>query len=82
MTIVATNNVHYAEMPEYEVKELLNAIDQNIPVSQLQGFRTVEQYLKSQEEMARLFNDAPEAIATTEKITEKCNLELDFPYLA
>jgi len=34
--IVATNNVHYAEMEEYRVKELLNAIDQNIPVSWLQ----------------------------------------------
>ncbi len=28
--VVATNNVHYAEMDKYVVKELLNAIDQNI----------------------------------------------------
>jgi len=48
LPIVATNNVHYTEMPEYEVKDLLNAIDQNIPIAQLSGFRTVEQYLKSQ----------------------------------
>ena len=49
--IVATNNVHYAEIGDYRIKELLNAIDQNIPVSQLAGFRTVEQYLKSPREM-------------------------------
>ena len=38
--IVATNNVHYADMAQYRIKELLNAIDNNTPVSQLQGYRT------------------------------------------
>ena len=75
--IVATNNVHYAEMEGYQVKELLNAIDRNIPVSQLQGYRTVEQYLKSPKEMVRLFQDLPEAIATTEEIASRCNLDLE-----
>jgi DNA polymerase III alpha subunit len=32
LQMVCTNDVHYAEMEEYTVKELLNAIDQNIPV--------------------------------------------------
>ena len=75
--VVATNNVHYTEMEEYKVKELLNAIDQNIPVSQLQGCRTVEQYLKSPEEMVKLFKDFPEAIEMTEEIASRCNLELE-----
>jgi error-prone DNA polymerase len=75
--VVATNNVHYAEMGEYKVKELLNAIDQNIPVVQLQGHRTVEQYLKSPKEMLKLFRDLPEAIAMTEEIASRCNLELE-----
>ncbi len=75
--VVATNNVHYAEMEEYKVKELLNAIDQNIPVTRLQSYRTVEQYLKSPKEMMRLFNYLPEAIDTTEEIASRCNLELE-----
>lgn len=75
--VVATNNVHHVEMLEYEVKELLNAIGQNIPVAWLPGVRTVEQYLKSTEEMVRLFSDVPEAIAMTEQIAERCNLELE-----
>ncbi len=75
--VVATNNVHYAAMKEYKVKELLNAIDQNIPVSQLPGYRTVEQYLKSPKEMTRLFKDIPEAISMTEEVASRCNLELD-----
>ena len=35
LPLVATNNVHYAEMEEYAVKELLNAIDRNVPVPRL-----------------------------------------------
>ncbi len=75
--VVATNNVHYVETEDYRVKELLNAIDRNIPVSKLEGYRTVEQYLKSAQEMARLFQDLPEALAMTEEIASRCNLELD-----
>ncbi|MFC1901354.1 DNA polymerase III subunit alpha [Chloroflexota bacterium] len=76
LPVVATNNVHYAEMPEYEVKELLNAIGQNIPVLNSNGSRTVEQYLKSADEMERLFRDIPEAVALAEAIAARCNLEL------
>ena len=75
--IVATNDVHYSRMEEYKIKELLNAIDQNMPVSQMPGYRTVEQYLKSAKEMMKLFKDLPEAIAMTEDIASKCNLELE-----
>jgi len=74
---VATNNVHYATMHEYKIKELLNAIDLNIPVSMLSGYRTVEQYLKSPGQMKRLFKDFPEAINMTGEIVCRCNLELE-----
>ncbi|MFC1899534.1 DNA polymerase III subunit alpha [Chloroflexota bacterium] len=76
LSIAATNNVHYAEMNGYRIKELLNAIGQNIAVKQLNGYRTVEQYLKSQKEMMSLFKDLPEAITNTEEIASKCNLKL------
>jgi error-prone DNA polymerase len=75
--IVATNNVHYAEMEEYVVKELLNAIGQNVPVSDLRCYRTVEQYLKSSKEMASLFGDFPQALAATEEVASRCDLELE-----
>jgi error-prone DNA polymerase len=77
LSIVATNNVHYADMEDYRIKELLNAIDRNIPVSSLSGNRTVEQYLKSEEEMTRLFQDFPEAVTMTEEIASRCDLELE-----
>jgi error-prone DNA polymerase len=74
---VATNNVHYATMREYKIKELLNAIDLNVPVSMLPGYRTVEQYLKSPGQMNELFKDFPEAISMTAEIASRCNLELE-----
>jgi len=74
--IVATNNVHYSDVGGYAVKEMLNAIDANMPVHALTGPRTVEQYLKSQKEMAALFRDYPEAIRATEQIAAGCSLEL------
>ncbi len=77
LPVVATNNVHYAEMEEYTIKELLNAIDRNISVYRLENYRTVEQYLKSQDEMASLFADCPEAVEMTEEIAARCNLELE-----
>ena len=77
LPIVATNNVHCTEMEEYEIKELLNAIGRNTPVSQLEDHRTVEQYLKSQKEMAKLFKDFPEAIDATVEIASRCNLGLE-----
>lgn len=77
LPIVATNNVHYAEMHDYRIKELLNAIGRNIPVSQSQSYRTVEQYMKSQKEMSLLFKDFPESIDMTEEIAAACNLELE-----
>ncbi len=75
--VVATNNVHYADMKDYRIKELLNAIDQNTGVSQLAGYRTVEQYLKSTREMTKLFHDLPQAVVMTEEIAARCHLELE-----
>jgi len=76
LPIVATNNVHYAEMEEYAAHELLQAIREIVPVEQLSGSRTVEQYLKPPVEMAALFRNIPEAISNTVAVAEQCNLKL------
>ena len=41
-------------------------------------FGSEEFYLKSQEEMAALFPDVPEAIENTGKIADRCDVELEF----
>ncbi len=77
LPVVATNDVHYAEVEEYKIKELLNAIDQNIPVWQLQYCRTAEKYLKSPEQMKKLFRYLPQAMDMTLEIASRCNLDLE-----
>ena len=74
---VATNNVHYLEMRDYRVRELLNAIDRIAPVTQSAGPRTVEQYFKSPAEMKRLFKDFPGAADMSLEIASLCNLQLE-----
>jgi len=75
--IIASNNVHYADVEGYAVKELLNSIGANMPSHALSGPRTVEQYLKSQKEMEALFRDHPQAIRATGEVAARCNLEMD-----
>jgi error-prone DNA polymerase len=74
---VATNNVHYLEMKNYRIRELLNAIGLITPVTRLPGQRTVEQYFKSPAEMERLFKDFPGATAMSLEIASMCNLEME-----
>ena len=74
---VATNNVHYPGVKDYRIRELLNAIGLIVPVTQLPGARTVEQYFKSPAEMNRLFKDFPGATAMSLEIADRCNLELE-----
>ncbi len=75
--VVATNNVHYVAMKDYKIKELLNAVGQNCPISKRAGYRTVEQYLKTDAEMRHLFRDCPEAVDMTEEIASLCTLDLE-----
>ena len=74
---VATNNVHYPGVKDYRIRELLNAIGLIVPVTQLPGARTVEQYFKSPAEMERLFKDFPGATSMSLEIASRCNLELE-----
>lgn len=74
---VATNNVHYLNMRDYRIHELLQAIGHITPVQQIPGQRTVEQYFKSPSEMERLFRDFPGATAMSLEVASRCNLELE-----
>ncbi|MGA2367348.1 MAG: DNA polymerase III subunit alpha [Dehalococcoidia bacterium] len=75
--VVATNNIHYLGMRDYRIHELLNAIQLLVPVTQLPGPHTVEQYFKSPAEMERLFKDFPGATAMSLEIASRCNLDLE-----
>ncbi|MFC1624104.1 DNA polymerase III subunit alpha [Candidatus Omnitrophota bacterium] len=78
--VVATNDVHYLTRESAKAHEALLCIQTQTTLQDPKRMRlqTDQFYFKSPEEMKELFKDIPEAISNTIKITERCNLELDF----
>ena len=78
--LVCTNDVHYIEKEDSKMQEVLLAIGtgKKIGDEDLMSFETDEFYLKSAEEMEKLFGNIPEALENTLKIAEKCNIEFEF----
>jgi len=78
--LVATNDVHYLTKDSAKAHEALLCIQTQTTLDDPNRMKlqTDQFYFKSPEEMKTLFKDVPEAISNTIKITEKCNLELDF----
>lgn len=77
---VATNDVHYVNKEDAQSHDILLCIQTatNVDDDNRMKFATDEFYFKSYEEMDKLFSYVPDAIENTNKIAEKCNVELDF----
>lgn len=78
--LIATNDAHYLTPQDEPVQEILICIGtgKTIEDEDRLKFSTNQMYLKSTEEMGRLFPHVPEALAHTLEVAEKCNLELEF----
>ena len=78
--MVATNDVHYLTKDSSKAHEILLCIQTQNTMDNPNRMKlqTDQFYFKSPEEMKALFRDVPDAISNTIKITERCNLELDF----
>jgi len=78
--LVATNDVHYIEKEDHQVHDILLCIQTGKTLSDTQRMRfpSDDFYLKSPEEMQRLFRGRKDAIENTVKIAEKCHFEFDF----
>ena len=76
--IIATNDTHYTVQKDAEAQEAFMCIAMNKLYDDPKRLRhsVHEFYIKSPEEMAKLFADIPEAIENTQEIVEKCNLEI------
>ncbi|PHR56203.1 MAG: DNA polymerase III subunit alpha [Arcobacter sp.] len=76
--IVATNDTHYTYPDDAQYHEAFMCIGMNKLYDDPNRMRhsVHEFYLKSPEQMAKLFIDIPEAIYHTQEIVEKCNLKL------
>ncbi len=80
---VATNDVHYIRRGDADTQAVLMCVQTNTVITNGRplGFETNEFYIKSEEEMKRIFFRIPEALENTEKIAEKCNFDFDFSKL-
>ncbi|KAB0670371.1 DNA polymerase III subunit alpha [Oryzomonas sagensis] len=78
LPLVATNDCHYLNREDARAHEVLLCIQTGKTMSDPthMKFTADEFYVKSPEEMARAFSYAPEAIANTVAIAERCDLEL------
>ncbi|MGG1877196.1 DNA polymerase III subunit alpha [Paenibacillus cisolokensis] len=80
IALVATNDVHYLTAADAEVQDVLICIGTGKTVQDENRLQmtTNQLYLKSAEEMGRLFPHVPEAMENTLLIAEQCNVELKF----
>ncbi len=80
LPLVATNDAHYLRREESELQDVLMCIQMQKTVDDpdRMRFETDEFYLKSEEEMAELFPNVPEALANTQVIADRCNVEFTF----
>jgi DNA polymerase-3 subunit alpha len=77
--VVATNDCHYLAREDSEAHEVLLCIQTGKTMRDPDRFRfaTDQVYVKSPEEMAALFDGAPEVLRNTVEAAEKCDLTLD-----
>lgn len=80
LPLIVTNDVHYVEPEHAMAHEILLCLQTQTVLSdpKRMQYRTPEFYLKSREEMERMFPDSPELLDRTLEVSERCNLELEF----
>lgn len=82
--MVVTNDCHYLKREDAFAHEVLLCMQTGKRMSDEDRMRMESDtfYVRSPEEMAALFPDLPEAIANTERIAERCQVELEFGHLS
>src|SRR6266542_3316472 len=82
LKLVATNDVHYVEKGHSHAHDCLVCIGTQSMLSDPKrmsaGYAKEQFYLRSPDEMKARFAEAPEAVANTLEVAEKCNLEIAF----
>ncbi|MGE5328745.1 MAG: DNA polymerase III subunit alpha [Deltaproteobacteria bacterium] len=78
--LVATNDAHYLRKEDSEIHEILLCIQtgKNIDDEDRMRFGAAEFYVKSPEEMKQRFGEISGAIENSARISEKCNVEIEF----
>ena len=79
LPVVATHPVQFLERDEFKAHEARVCIAQGYVLADQRRPKlfTAEQYFKSQDEMAALFADIPQALENAVEIARRCNLRID-----
>ncbi len=77
---VVTNDCHYIHQADAGAHDVLICIGtgSNIDEPNRMRYQGDQYYLKSAEEMRKLFHEFPQALKATIEIADRCNLELNF----
>jgi DNA polymerase-3 subunit alpha len=80
LPLIATNDAHYLRREDARAQEVLLCIQtgKTMDDEDRMTFSADEFYIKSIDEMYRLFKSVPEALENTVKVAESCNVELEF----
>lgn len=77
--LVATNDAHYIEKADSKIQKVLIAIQTKSMVGESSlEFPTDEFYIKSYDEMNKLFEQYDNAVENTVKIADMCNFNFEF----
>ena len=77
---VATNDVHYVRREDAAAQDVLMCVQTATTIDEENRMRFANDqfYLKSEEEMRKIFSNTPEAIDNTAKIAEQCDVTFTF----
>jgi DNA polymerase-3 subunit alpha len=77
---VATNDVHYINQSDSKLQDILLAIQTNSLLTDKDRMMMTDDsyYLRTAQEMQRLFAEVPESLSNSLLIAERCNVDLSF----
>ena len=78
--LVATNDVHYIKREDAELQDILLAVQTGKLLNDKNRMRMGSDtyYLRTADEMTRLFGSVPESLTNTLAIAERCEIDLSF----
>ncbi|MGZ6364316.1 MAG: DNA polymerase III subunit alpha, partial [Ktedonobacterales bacterium] len=78
--LLATNDLHYVSSKDADAQDVLLCVQtgKTLEDPKRMKFDSREYYLKTPDEMARMFPELPEALTNTMRVAEQCDVEIEF----
>jgi DNA polymerase-3 subunit alpha len=81
LTVICTNDVHYVRHTDAGPHDAMLCIQTGAKLDdeKRMRFEGTQFYLKTREEMSRLFAEVPESVTNTQLVAEMCDISIPFP---